>query len=64
VPITYTNTDLSVDADRTSSTVFVNGHPICHKKSIFSKSTGDELGTGLGIRNGTITAKNLSTKVR
>ncbi|MGB3222264.1 MAG: PAAR-like domain-containing protein, partial [Desulforhopalus sp.] len=57
VPIPYTNVARSVDADNTSSTVFVNGHPICHKNSIFSKSTGDEPGNRLGIRSGTITGK-------
>jgi uncharacterized Zn-binding protein involved in type VI secretion len=57
VPITYTNVARSVDADKTSSTVFVNGNPICHKNSIFSRSTGDEPGTRLGIRSGTVTGK-------
>ncbi len=57
VPIPYTNVARSVDADKTASTVFVNGHPICHKNSTFSKSTGDEPGDRKGIRSGTITEK-------
>ncbi len=57
VPIPYTNIARSEDAARTSSTVFVNGNPICHKNSIFYKSTGDEPGTKGGIKSGTITGK-------
>jgi hypothetical protein len=57
VPIPYTNVARSADAAGTASTVFVNGRPVCHKKSIFSKSTGDEPGDRKGIRSGTITEK-------
>jgi hypothetical protein len=57
VPIPYTNVARSADAAKTASTVFINGHPVCHKKSIFSKSTGDEPGTHGGIRSGTIKGK-------
>jgi hypothetical protein len=57
VPIPYTNVARSADADKTASTVFVNGQPICHKDSIFSKSTGDEPGDRKGIRSGTIAEK-------
>jgi hypothetical protein len=57
VPIPYTNIARSADADKTASTVFINGHPVCHKKSIFSKSTGDEPGDRKGIRSGTICGK-------
>jgi uncharacterized protein (DUF2235 family) len=57
VPIPYTNIARSADAAKTASTVFINGNPVCHKKSIFSKSTGDEPGDRKGIRSGTITEK-------
>ncbi len=57
VPIPYTNVARSKDAAQTASTVFINGHPVCHKNSIFSKSTGDEPGNRKGIRSGTIAEK-------
>jgi len=57
VPIPYTNVARSADAAKTAGTVLVNGRPVCHKKSIFSKSTGDEPGDRKGIRSGTITEK-------
>ena len=57
VPIPYTNIARSADAAKTASTVFVNGNPICHKDSIFSKSTGDQPGNRKGIKSGTITEK-------
>lgn len=57
VPIPYTNIARSADADKTASTVFINGNPVCHKKSNFSVSTGDEPGNRLGIRSGTIKGK-------
>lgn len=57
VPIPYTNVARSADAAKTASTVFINGNPVCHKKSIFAVSTGDEPGTRKGIRSGTIKGK-------
>ena len=57
VPIPYTNVARSEDAAKTASTVFVNGHPVCHKDSIFAKSTGDEPGKRKGVKSGTITKK-------
>ena len=57
VPIPYTNVARSKDAAQTASTVFINGHPVCHKNSIFSKSTGDEPGNRKGVRSGTIAGK-------
>jgi uncharacterized Zn-binding protein involved in type VI secretion len=57
VPIPYTNIARSADAANTSSTVFINGHPVCHKNSIFSTSTGDEPGNRKGVRSGTICGK-------
>ena len=55
--IAYTNIAKSADAAGTSSTVFVNGHPVCHKNSVFAKSTGDEPGDRLGVLSGTIMAQ-------
>lgn len=52
--VSYTNTAQSADATNTSSTVFVDGHPVCHKDSYFSKSKGDEPGDGGGIHSGTV----------
>jgi uncharacterized Zn-binding protein involved in type VI secretion len=57
VPIPYTNVARSADAAKTASTVFINGHPVCHQGAIFSKSTGDEPGSRKGIRSGTICGK-------
>ena len=57
VPIPYTNIARSADAAQTASTVFVNGHPVCHKNSAFAKSTGDEPGNRKGIKSATITEK-------
>jgi len=57
VPIPYTNIARSADAAKTASTVFVNGNPVCHQKSIFAVSTGDEPGDRKGIRSGTIKGK-------
>jgi len=57
VPIPYTNVAKSADAAKTASTVFINGHPVCHKDSIFAKSTGDEPGNRKGVKSGTITDK-------
>lgn len=57
VAIPYTNVARSTDAAHTASTVFINGHPVCHQKSIFAKSAGDEPGNRKGVRSGTITEK-------
>ncbi len=56
-PVTYHNIAKSKDAAQTAHSVFVNGHPICHKKSVFSKSTGDEAGDQKGQQSGTIQGK-------
>ena len=56
-PVTYTNIAKSTDAAQTAHSVFVNGHPLCHKKSVFSKSTGDEAGDHKGQKSGTIQGK-------
>ena len=56
-PRTYTNVAKSADAAKTASTVYVNGHPICHKGSNFAVSTGDEGGSCGGVGSGTIKGK-------
>ena len=55
--IPYTNIAKSADAANTASKVFINGHPACHMKSVFSKSTGDEPGDHFGVVSGTIMGK-------
>ena len=55
--IPYTNIARSADAAATAATVFINGNPVCHKESNFSKSMGDEPGDRKGILSGTIKGK-------
>lgn len=55
--ITYKNIAKSKDAAQTAHSVFVCGHPTCHKKSNFKKSTGDEEGDKKGLNSGTIQGK-------
>ncbi|MDO3379332.1 DUF4150 domain-containing protein [Geoalkalibacter halelectricus] len=57
VNITYTNVARSADAANTAATVLINGHPVCHQKSIFAVSSGDEPGDRLGIVSNTIKGK-------
>lgn len=57
IPVTYNNIAKSADAENGAKTVFVNGNPICHKNSIFSKSTGDENGDHKGLNSRTIQGK-------
>ncbi len=52
VPIPYMNVAQSKDADKTASSVLINGQPACHVKSVFAKSTGDEAGNKKGIISG------------
>jgi len=52
--IPYTNIAKSTDAAMTATSVFVNGNPICHSKSIFAISSGDEAGSCGGVVSGTI----------
>jgi hypothetical protein len=54
VPIPYNNVAKSSDADKTASSVIINGNPACHKDSTFKKSTGDEPGKKKGLRSDTI----------
>ena len=54
---TYTNVARSSDAAQTAGSVLVNGHPACHKDSIFATSSGDEAGRCGGINSGTIKGK-------
>lgn len=53
VPIPYPNVAKSSDADKTASSVFMNGEQACTKDSIFAKSKGDEPGNKKGIKSGT-----------
>ncbi|WP_429884328.1 PAAR-like domain-containing protein [Geoalkalibacter halelectricus] len=57
VNIAYTNVARSSDAAGTAATVFINGHPVCHQKSIFAVSSGDEPGDRMGVVSGTIKGK-------
>lgn len=57
IPITYYNIAKSKDALNTARKVLVNGKPVCHKKSYFSPSMGDESGDQKGIKSNTITGK-------
>ncbi|WP_426756349.1 DUF4150 domain-containing protein [Myxococcus sp. Y35] len=53
VPIPYPNVARSADTAQGSSTVFVEGNPVCLKDSNFSTSTGDEAGAaGGGVISG------------
>ncbi|MBU2862295.1 DUF4150 domain-containing protein [Reinekea forsetii] len=54
VPITYPNVAQSKDADKTASSVIINGQPACTKDSVFSKSKGDEPGKKKGTKSGTV----------
>ena len=53
----FTNRARSGDASGTAGTVLVNGNPVCHKDSIFARSSGDEAGNCGGVRSGTIKGK-------
>jgi len=52
--VTYTNIAKSMDSAMTATSVFVNGNPICHAKSNFAVSSGDEAGSCGGVISGTI----------
>jgi hypothetical protein len=56
-PRVYTNIAVSSDADKTATSVKVNGNPACTEDSIFSKSSGDDPGRCGGVRSGTLRAK-------
>ena len=53
VPIPYPNIARSADADKTASSVLINGNPACTKDSVFAKSKGDEPGNKKGIKSRT-----------
>jgi len=55
--VTFTNIAKSSDAANTAQTVFINGNPVCHQKSIFAVSKGDEGGVNKGVNSGTLTEK-------
>ncbi|OJH39238.1 DUF4150 domain-containing protein [Cystobacter ferrugineus] len=52
IPIPYPNIARSADTAQGSSTVQVEGNPVCLKDSHFSTSTGDEAGTAGGVVSG------------
>ena len=54
VPIPYPNVARSADADKTAGSVYVNGNAMCHIKSVFKKSTGDQPGRRKGVVSGKI----------
>lgn len=53
-PTTFQNIAESTNASLTAPTVFVDGNPACHAKSIFAVSQGDEPGTCGGVASGTV----------
>lgn len=57
IPVPFSNVAQSKHLQKGARTVFINGNPIAHKKSIFYKSSGDEGGLMLGIRSASIGAK-------
>lgn len=57
VPIPYPNMAQSSDLDNGAKTVFVDGNPMGHEKSVFKTSTGDEAGAHKGIASGTVKGK-------
>jgi hypothetical protein len=57
VPIPYPNIARSADMAQGTSTVEVQGSPVCVKDSNFSTSTGDEAGSAGGVASGTTKGK-------
>ncbi len=54
VPIPYPNISESKDLADGSTSVMIEGSPVCLESSTFAKSTGDEGGDKKGIASGTI----------
>lgn len=59
VPIPYPNIAMSTDTADGSSTVKVDGNPVMVKGSNFSKSSGDEAGSAMGV----VSSKNMGKAV-
>ena len=57
VPIPYPNMAQSSDLGNGARSVFADGNPMGHEKSVFTTSTGDEAGGHKGISSGTIKGK-------
>ncbi len=57
IPIPYPNLALAKDAMNTCRNLCCNGQPLCHIKSYFSKSLGDEAGSFGGIVSGTVNGR-------
>lgn len=53
VPIPYPNMAQSSDLGNGARSVFADGHPMGHEKSVFTTSTGDEAGGHKGVASGT-----------
>ncbi len=52
VPVPYVNVGRSVDIDRGSKRVVIQGGPTMLKGSVYRKSKGDEAGSGGGVASG------------
>lgn len=57
VPIPYPNIAKSSDTSNGSTTVDMDGNPICLKDSNFMVSTGDEAGSALGVASNKVKGK-------
>ena len=57
IPIPYSNCAKAKDAHNGACHVRVTGYAMCHVKSYFAISHGDEIGTGGGIRSRTTRGK-------
>lgn len=57
IPIPYPNIAKSSDTAQGSTTVEMDGNPICLKDSNFMISTGDEAGSALGVASNKIKGK-------
>jgi len=59
VPLPYPNIAMSTDTADGTSTVKVDGNPVMMKSSNFSKSSGDEAGSAMGI----VSSKNMGKAI-
>lgn len=57
IPIPYPNVAMSSDTADGTSTVKVQGKPVCIQSSSFSTSTGDEAGSNGGVASGSTKGK-------
>lgn len=54
IPVPYPNVAFSRDAKNTARRIFSNGQPLCHNRSYFAKSRGDEAGEYGGVFSRTV----------